>query len=133
MADKRSWRHVVLTKSRRTSIRQVMTPSANPGIWAAKNTGDHKKFRQSCAPQRRFRTAPSSCCQTRHPTNAIIKYRAVQTGPNIQLGGLKNGFCRLAYHAPGVVMIPIAMPPPITRSRNKANVVSFFMVFDSSF
>ena len=46
-----------------------------------------------------------------------MMYSAVQTGPNIQFGGLKDGLTRLAYHSPGNVKRPMASPPPTVRAR----------------
>jgi hypothetical protein len=45
----------------------------------------------------------------RHTSQAatpIIVYSAVQTGPKSQLGGVQDGFCRLAYHSPGTKTAP---------------------------
>ena len=36
--------------------------------------------------------------RTRHTANAIKKYRTVQTGAKIQLGGLNEGLVSSAYH-----------------------------------
>jgi|TARA_X000000950_G_scaffold35859_1_gene38359 hypothetical protein len=37
-------------------------------------------------------------CQKNHMAIAIIKYKIVHTGPNIQSGGLKDGLFNNEYH-----------------------------------
>jgi|TARA_X000000368_G_scaffold8076_1_gene6301 hypothetical protein len=37
-------------------------------------------------------------CQKNHMAVAIIKYKIVHTGPNIQSGGLKDGLFNNEYH-----------------------------------
>jgi hypothetical protein len=66
------------------------------------------------------------CRHTSHAARAIIRYRADQTGPNIQLGGVQEGLIKPAYHVgiEGLVkiepinaapkQIPIHTPRPIT-------------------
>lgn len=40
----------------------------------------------------------TSAFQTKPADIPIRMYKTVQTGPNIQLGGLKNGFSNVRYH-----------------------------------
>ena len=60
---------------------------------------------------------------------AIIKYKIVQTGPNIQSGGLKNGLFNKEYH--GSLKLIVAKPP-INEAvnvmvRNNINVKNLFL------
>ena len=60
---------------------------------------------------------------------AIIKYKIVQTGPNIQSGGLKNGLFNKEYH--GSLKLIVAKPPindaENVIARNSINVKNLFL------
>jgi len=71
-------------------------------------------------------TARPPLRHTSHAARAIMRYKADQTGPNIQLGGVQEGLARLAYQVgiDGVVkmdpkkaapkQIPIHTPRPMS-------------------
>ncbi len=73
-----------------------------------------------------FRPKPS-----RHIKNAatpIKKYNVVQTGPNIQAGGLKTGFVSVAYH---VLIAEIVNSDPImpANSETTTAIINFNKLF----
>ena len=61
---------------------------------------------------------------------AIIKYKIVQTGPNIQSGGLKNGLFNNEYH--GSLKLMVAKPPineaENVMERNNINVKNLYLI-----
>ena len=71
----------------------------------------HTVFRPSCI-QNHLRFAFFS--HARKSDMPITKYRIVQTGPNIQEGGLKNGLLRVVYQVftELIVKIEPSIPAP---------------------
>ncbi len=99
-----------LIKRRIDKKSATITTNASQGFCSEKKAGDHRKFKPSwvhhnvkCDPFLR-------ASNWRHPATAISTYNIVQTGPKTQFGGLKNGLFSSAYHSPGDVRVPIAMP-----------------------
>ena len=64
----------------------------------AEKTGVHRKFSANCAHHSFIGKPRRSRCQTSQPATAMSTYSTVQTGPNSQAGGLKEGLVRPAYH-----------------------------------
>jgi hypothetical protein len=52
----------------------------------------------------------------------------LQTGPNIQFVGLKNGLFKDAYQSPGIVSVPIEIPAPITTTKKIRKEGMFFII-----
>lgn len=95
--------------------------SPSRGDLNPKKTGDHKKFRPSCI----RKNIPAvliffffqPCLQIKKKEVPIKKYKSVQAGPKIQLGGAKNGLLRVEYQVgmaeivKGTLIIPTSSQP----------------------
>ena len=77
------------------------------GFLSPKNTGVQIPFKKSCV-QKIWGTF--FFFQTKYKDTPIRKYKVVQTGPNIQLGGVNAGFTNSGYH---VSIEPIVKYRPI--------------------
>ena len=68
-------------------------------------------------------------CQTRYKDIPIKIYSIVQTGPNIQLGGLKNGLTRSAYQE--LIPVTVAVEPmtPATKDIKIATANFIYLFF----
>lgn len=81
--------------------RRMMIATPIHGACRPKNTTDHNTLSTSCKPNianAGFFDFLYFATHTRYKLNPISKYNTVQTGPNSQLGGLKNGLSSVAYH-----------------------------------
>ena len=58
--------------------------------------------------------------QTKYNAIPIRMYRVVHAGANSQLGGLKKGLFRVAYHVPMAVAVANPAIPPTASVINKA-------------
>lgn len=87
-------------------------------MWSKKNTGDHEKFSAIWANHNIIAALEDPRSHVLDPAMAIRTNRTVQTGANIQSGGLKGGFCKFAYHWPGAFRYPIVIPAPRTTAMN---------------
>lgn len=87
-------------------------------MWSEKNTGDHEKFSAIWANHNIIAALNDPRSHVLDPAMAIRTNRTVQTGANIQSGGLKGGLCKVAYHWPGTFRYPIVMPAPRTTVMN---------------
>ncbi len=95
--------------------------SPSRGDLNPKNTGDHKKLSPSCI--RKNISAVliffffHPCLQIKKKETPIKKYKSVQAGPKIQLGGAKNGLLRVEYQVgiaeivKGTLIIPTSSQP----------------------
>ena len=71
-------------------------------------------------------------CQKDHIAIVIIKYRVVQIGANIQLGGLYDGFINNEYQGslnPMVAIPPIADAEYVTKANNTKDKNLFLSIF----
>ena len=71
-------------------------------------------------------------CQKVHTAIVIIKYSVVQTGANIQSGGLNIGLFNKEYH--GSLKLIVAKPPMkeaenVTKLNSKNDMNLFFNIF----
>ena len=76
------------------SQRIRISPNAGPGLRNPKKMADQATFNPSCNAKRVSGTRDADQPprrQTSQAATAIIKYSAVQTGPNNQSGGLQEG------------------------------------------
>ncbi len=75
--------------------------NAKKGFCRPKNKKDHSAFNINCSPKIDIANLIfpfiRSCLKIKNNDIPIKKYKAVQTGANSQLGGLKVGFSRVAY------------------------------------
>jgi len=85
------------------SHNKTITIRAPPIDLNPKNTIDQRQLSVNC--KRNMKSAAlahsllSPFCHTRNADIPIIVNRVIQTGPNIQSGGLKDGFLIKAYHS----------------------------------
>jgi hypothetical protein len=70
---------------------------ARPGIFRPKKMIDHKAFKASCMKKIVKAILFLPCLQTRYKEIPIRTYRLIHTGPNTQLGGLKEGLFNSTY------------------------------------
>src|SRR3989344_4128654 len=79
--------------------KSTITANALPTDWAPKNIGDQIAFKTSWATKSQIALPFSleSLFHTNHSAIPISRYKIVQTGPNIQAGGLSAGFTIPAY------------------------------------
>ena len=100
----------------------VITIKPNRGFCNPKNTADHNKFRVSCKQKTAnacLRFFDSRFTHVRYSEIDIKKYNTVQTGPKTQLGGLKLGFTKSAYHV-GIAGVVMRLPnAAILKQRTK--------------
>src|SRR5579871_1514257 len=102
------------------NIATTMT-RAVPILLREKNTGDHKKFRLNWTNHKIMAALAGARSHVLHPTMPIKTKSAIQTGANIQSGGLKDGLFKAAYHRPGTLRYPIVNPAPSVKAMNVAN------------
>lgn len=96
------------------SHKATIFTSAHRGLCKPKKTIDHNALRISWSPKtdRAFRTSGwvNPFFQIRKAAMPMSAYRIVQTGPNIQLGGLRAGLASVIYQvgiADAVKNVPI--------------------------
>jgi hypothetical protein len=87
---------------------------ANNGECNPKNIIDHNVFKASCI-QKKFNAdlcLLNPLSHIKYKEIPIKTNKVIQTGPNIQLGGLNTGFINVAYHVriEGVVKIEPIIP-----------------------
>jgi hypothetical protein len=59
----------------------------------------------------------------------IKKYKRVQTGPNIQFGGLKKGFVNPTYHVVTLLAVAIPATPPTNRGKSNSRIkMKYFFI-----
>jgi hypothetical protein len=73
-----------------------------------------------------LRSLPALCFHTRNKEIPMRKYSVVHTGPNTELGGLKEGLLRVSYHAGMAFAVNIPAIAPIPRGRI-SDTISFRM------
>lgn len=83
--------------------KRIISMNANKGCFMPKNMIDQKMFRISWTANQVIASLffLKPLIQTRYKAIPINTYNKVQTGPKIQLGGLKNGLFNDAYQ-PGI-------------------------------
>jgi len=117
-------------------IIMIITPP--PFDFRPKKIIDHKELKTSWIQNSvKANTTPgvtSPFCQTITADIAISRYRMVQTGPNSQLGGVKEGLLRFAYQsgtASRVKSEPIKAAEKVTAKQTISfiTMVSFIIVF----
>ncbi len=116
-----------------------MALKANMGLCMPKNKALHKTFKANC--WKKTNTAVLFPLagelfedQTKYNATAIKKKSAVHTGANIQLGGLKLGFCKVAYQEPiaGVVKNDPIIPAPSHKTTANKNFKILFFISNIS-
>jgi len=84
-----------------SKIKMSISPSR--GDFNPKNNNDHKAFRINWIANTTKKTFLvfdfNSSFQTMYKDTPIRKYKIIQTGPNIQLGGAKKGFSNVIYQS----------------------------------
>lgn len=94
----------------------AISTNAQPGCCSLKNIKDQKKLSVNCTTNKIiavcFTALLASAFQIKKTAIPIKIYKAVQTGANIQLGGLNQGLLATAYQpcTPEVVKNP-EIPP----------------------
>lgn len=103
-----------------------MTASASPIDRAPKNNGDQMAFKTSWRRNNQiaFFFSFESLFQINHKEIPIKRYRVVQTGPNTHPGGLRKGFCKVAYQT-GIAEIVKKEPIIPANSHTTTQIISF--------
>ena len=87
---------------------------AMPNKWQLKNKKDQAKLKTNWMAKRSIALFFWGCleCQIIAKAMPIIKYKIVQTGPKIKLGGLKLGLFKYWYQSviDWIVLKPLAIP-----------------------
>ncbi len=115
------------------SHRKIISINAPPGLCHPKKIIDHKILSNNWIPKTiNAILTPAVCipfCQTSQAEIPINKYKVVQTGPNIQLGGLKDGLVIVLYQVLTLLLVKIAPKPPAP-SVTMMEIISFkkFMI-----
>ena len=76
--------------------RAATSTNAQPGLCSPENSQDQTKFSASCTTYSSSAGATTAVPARRHTSHAAIAikvYSTPHTGPKIQFGGLKDGFC----------------------------------------
>ncbi len=87
---------------------------AKSGDFKPKKNMDQQILKNNCTPKTKmalFIAVLDGCRQTKNKEIPIITNKVVHTGPNTQFGGVKDGFCKVAYQ-PG--MAGVVKIEPIT-------------------
>jgi len=115
----------------------TISKSAANGFLNPKNIADHNTFSNSCT-QNNFSARcglffAGGFTRTRYQAAPINTYSSVQTGPNSQFGGLKNGLFRLTYQVftDPAVNQPPAAPAPRHIAMHKNNSRHFIFIYFS--
>ena len=123
--------------------RAAMSANASPGFFSPKNNGDQAAFRSSC-----IENATKGCitrlvlrfCHTSQAATPIQMYSPVQTGANIQPGGVNQGLSSWLYHSFGIgpdkncpAKATRKHKPTKTGTNNKSVLCLFLVVANAPF
>ncbi len=109
----------------------MISTNAQPGCCILKKISDQKKFSTNCTANKIiavcFTTTSFLVFHTKNKATPIKMYSNVQTGPNIQLGGLNHGLLAVANHpsTPDEVKNPEILPTKTGINIEKNNFIKY--------